>query len=112
MPRWKEVKKPMKKFIVIALAIMVTFVLAASAFAVGPGKTVEFQKGGNVVFDGTIHAKAKCNECHPALFKMKKGGDAITMKDMNDGKFCGSCHNGTKAFSVKDAAGCAKCHKK
>jgi hypothetical protein len=22
---------------------------------------------------------------------MKKGGDAITMKDINDGKFCGAC---------------------
>jgi c(7)-type cytochrome triheme protein len=40
---------------------------------------------------------------------MKKGGDTMTMKDMEAGKFCGACHNGTKAFAVKD---CAKCHKK
>lgn len=102
----------MKKLIIIALALMVTFVLAASVFAVGPGKTVEFQKGGKVVFDGKTHAKAKCNECHPALFKMKKGGTEMTMKDMEAGKFCGACHNGAKAFNVKDAADCAKCHKK
>jgi c(7)-type cytochrome triheme protein len=31
------------------------------------------------------------------------------MKDMEAGKSCGACHNGTKAFAVKD---CAKCHKK
>jgi c(7)-type cytochrome triheme protein len=43
---------------------------------------------------------------------MKKGGDVMTMKDMEAGKFCGACHNGTKAFGVKDAASCAKCHKK
>jgi c(7)-type cytochrome triheme protein len=34
------------------------------------------------------------------------------MKDMEAGKNCGACHNGTKAFSVKDAASCAKYHKK
>ncbi len=43
---------------------------------------------------------------------MKKGGDVLTMKDMEAGKNCGACHNGTKAFSVKDPANCAKCHKK
>ena len=25
---------------------------------------------------------------------------------------CGTCHNGQAAFSVKDKADCAKCHKK
>ncbi len=107
----------MKKLCVIALAATVMFVLAASAFAVGPGKTVEFEaKGaGKVTFSGDVHAKAglKCADCHQSgLFKMKKGGDTITMKDINEGKFCGACHNGTKAFSAKDAANCSKCHKK
>ncbi len=99
----------MKKIFVIALAVAVMFVFTVSAFAVGPGKTVEFEKGGKVVFSGDAHKGAKCAECHPAIFKMKKGADAMTMKDMEAGKFCGTCHNGTKAFAVKD---CAKCHKK
>ncbi|MGE5173366.1 MAG: cytochrome c3 family protein [Betaproteobacteria bacterium] len=106
----------MKKLFAIALAATVMFVFAASAFAVAPGKTVEFAGGGagKVVFDGKVHADKglKCADCHPALFKMKKGGDTITMKDMDAGKNCGACHNGTKAFSVKDAANCGKCHKK
>jgi c(7)-type cytochrome triheme protein len=104
----------MKKFLVVAIVIVVMFVLSVSAFAVPAGKTVEFEaKGaGKVIFDGKVHAGAKCNECHPALFKMKKGGDVMTMKEMEEGKFCGACHNGTKAFGVKDAASCAKCHKK
>ncbi len=107
----------MKKLFVLALVVAVTFAMAMTAFAVPSGKTVEFEgKGaGKVVFDGGVHAKAglKCADCHQSgLFKMKKGGDAITMKDINDGKFCGACHNGTKAFSAKDAANCAKCHKK
>ncbi len=106
----------MKKFLVLALIVVVTFALAMTAFAVPAGKTVEFEgKGaGKVVFDGGAHAKAglKCADCHPAVFKMKKGADTITMKDINEGKFCGTCHNGTKAFSAKDAANCGKCHKK
>jgi c(7)-type cytochrome triheme protein len=107
----------MKKLLVLALVVVVTLAMAASAFAVAPGKTVEFDgKGaGKVVFDGKIHADkgAKCADCHQSgLFKMKKGADVLTMKDMEAGKNCGACHNGTKAFSVKDKATCAKCHKK
>lgn len=105
----------MKKLFVLSLAVVIMFVFAAAALAVMPGKTVEFEsKAGKVVFDGKIHADkgAKCNDCHPAIFKMKKGGDVMTMKDMEAGKFCGTCHNGTKAFGVKDPASCAKCHKK
>jgi c(7)-type cytochrome triheme protein len=107
----------MKKLFVLAIVIVVSFVLAASAFAVGPGKTVDFDgKGaGKVVFDGKMHADKgnKCADCHQSgLFKMKKGADVLTMKDMEAGKNCGACHNGTKAFGVKDAASCAKCHKK
>ncbi|MDA8423890.1 MAG: cytochrome c3 family protein [Nitrospiraceae bacterium] len=104
----------MHKLIVAALAIMVFFVSAVPVFAVSAGKTVEFSgKGaGKVVFDGKAHAKAKCNECHPALFKMKKGATTMTMKDMEAGKGCGACHNGAKAFGVKDTSSCGKCHKK
>ncbi len=102
----------MRKNIIIFFAFLVLFCLSASAFAVGPGKTVEFQKGGKVIFDGKIHAKAKCNECHPALFKMKKGATEMTMKDMEAGKYCGACHNDTKAFGVKDSTKCGKCHQK
>jgi c(7)-type cytochrome triheme protein len=102
----------MKKFFVLVLIVMVTLALSATAFAVGPGKTVEFAgKGaGKVIFDGKAHAAgAKCADCHTKLFPYKKGGEALTMKDMDAGKACGACHNGTKAFGTKD---CAKCHKK
>ena len=107
----------MKKFFVLALVVMVSVVLAVPAFAVPAGKTVEFAGGaaGKVVFDGKAHADkgAKCADCHQSgLFKMKKGETKATMKDMEAGKACGGCHNGTKAFSVKDAAKCGSCHKK
>jgi c(7)-type cytochrome triheme protein len=107
----------MRKFLVMALVMVVTFAMSVSAFAVPAGKTVEFDgKGaGKVVFDGKIHADKglKCADCHQSgLFKMKKGGEVLTMKDMEAGKNCGACHNGKKAFDVKDKANCAKCHKK
>ena len=107
----------MKKFIIVALVLAVTLAMAISVSAVPAGKTVEFDgKGaGKVVFDGKKHADKglKCADCHASgLFKMKKGGDVLTMKDMEAGKNCGACHNGTKAFGVKEKDTCAKCHKK
>jgi c(7)-type cytochrome triheme protein len=101
----------MKKFFVFAIVVVVSFALAMTAFAVPAGKTVEYAKGGKVVFDGKAHADKglKCADCHPAVFAMKKSG-AITMADINAGKSCGTCHkDGGKAFAAKD---CAKCHKK
>ena len=99
--------------ILLTVAIAVAFI--GSALAVPPGKTVEFAGGGagKVVFDGKVHADKglKCNDCHTKIFQMKKAA-TMKMADMNAGKFCGTCHNGTKAFATKDAANCAKCHKK
>jgi c(7)-type cytochrome triheme protein len=104
----------MKKAILL-VAILVIVAFAGSALAVPAGKTVEYAGGGagKVVFDGKSHADKglKCNDCHTKIFQMKKGA-TITMADMNAGKNCGECHNGTKAFKSSDAAECAKCHKK
>jgi len=88
-----------------------------NVIAVPPGKTVEFASPmGKVTFDGKAHADkgAKCADCHtkPKLFEMKKGKDKITMAAMNEGKFCGACHDGKKAFSVLGPDNCVKCHTK
>ncbi len=102
----------MKKFFVLVFAVVLTFVLAASVYAVGPGKTVEFAGGGEgkVVFSGDTHKVNKCNDCHPDPFKMKKGTVKITKADHVAGKFCGKCHDGKKAFVQE--GNCGKCHKK
>jgi c(7)-type cytochrome triheme protein len=100
------------------LAVMAVAAIAAfsvSATAVPPGKTVEFDSPmGKVVFDGKIHADKglKCNACHTKIFKMKKGADKITMHEINEGEFCGACHNGEKAFKASDPKNCKTCHKK
>ncbi len=104
------------KITVFLLTLVVAIAFVGSAFAVPPGKTVEFADGdqGKVVFDGKTHADKglKCNDCHTKIFPMKKGTMKMTMADMDAGKECGTCHNGEKAFATKDKASCGKCHKK
>jgi len=98
-------------------AIFATLTLSiGNVMAVPSGKTVEFASAqGKVTFDGKVHADKglKCADCHtkPKLFEMKKGGGKMTMAAMNEGKSCGACHDGKKAFSVKAPADCVKCHK-
>lgn len=104
------------RLVIALVTIAIAVVFIGSAMAVPPGKTVEYAGGGagKVVFDGKIHADKglKCNDCHTKIFQMKKGAAKITMAEINAGKQCGECHNGTKAFKASDAANCAKCHKK
>ena len=88
---------------------------AANALAVQSGKTLDWDSPqGKVTFSGEEHAEKglKCNDCHTKIFKMKKGSTTMKMAELNAGKFCGECHNGTKAFKTNDNANCAKCHKK
>jgi c(7)-type cytochrome triheme protein len=60
-------------------------------------------------FNHAVHADvARCVECHPNLFLMSAGTTHVTMKDKNEGMYCGACHDGRRAFPVSD---CAKCHK-
>jgi len=59
-------------------------------------------------FDHEAHTKRySCNECHPKLFLMKAGSARITMRDINNGAYCGDCHNGKKAFPSSE---CTRCH--
>ncbi|MBI4291259.1 MAG: cytochrome C [Betaproteobacteria bacterium] len=104
-----------ERLLVLFFALVLSI---GSAYAVAPGKTLEWAGGGagKVTLDGKVHADKglKCPDCHtnPKLFAMKKGTEKMSMKDMNAGKGCGTCHNGKKAFATKDAATCGKCHKK
>jgi len=105
----------MKK-IVMTISLMMGFMVSGNAFAVGTGKTLEFTGSpeGLVLFDGTTHKSAGlvCADCHnPEVFpKMKQGTVKITMKDLYAGKYCGRCHDGKKAFLIKD--NCTRCHHK
>ena len=92
----------------------------AAAAEKPPPRNFTFAKAadspGTVTFSHQTHADAKitkCGDCHaPGKFKMKKASTpAVTMEAMNEGKVCGACHDGQKAFSVTDKAICSKCHK-
>jgi len=48
-----------------------------------------------------------CTNCHPAIFKKKKGSSNIKMSDVLHGKFCGVCH-GKIAFAP--TKNCMRCH--
>jgi c(7)-type cytochrome triheme protein len=100
---------------VLVLGLLVTVAFIGNAFAVGPGKTVEYAGGsaGKVILDGKAHAEKglKCTDCHTKIYQMKKG-EGVKMADINAGKGCGVCHNGEKAFKTSDPASCNKCHKK
>jgi len=70
---------------------------------------------GKVTFSHEKHfgKNPKCTDCHVKVFKMKKGtSGTLTMAAMNEGKFCGACHNGKKVFATVDQASCTKCHGK
>jgi c(7)-type cytochrome triheme protein len=97
--------------------IIVSFFLLTglgTALAVPPGMELTWDNPmGTVTFSGKIHMEKglQCTDCHTSIFQQKKGTAKITMATMNEGKFCGKCHNGDTAFSTKDPANCTTCHK-
>jgi c(7)-type cytochrome triheme protein len=68
------------------------------------------------LFSHEAHSQAgnQCTDCHDSLFQKKAGSadikKALSKRNMKKGKFCGACHDGQKAFSVKKS--CKKCHVK
>lgn len=77
-----------------------------------PVKELTFvdKDAGNVKFSHVSHlAMYKCGECHTKLFAAARNNVKISMAEMEKGKSCGACHDGTIAFTVKE--NCATCHK-
>jgi c(7)-type cytochrome triheme protein len=67
-----------------------------------------------VIFPHWSHrTKYTCRVCHLELgFSMSSGDTGITREQNLEGKYCGTCHDGKIAFSVRDegAAQCGRCH--
>jgi len=114
-------KRKSFKASVISIFILCLVVMGA-AYAqqkkVGGGDIKYEAKGsdlGPVTFSHENHVtqqKAKCTDCHTKIFKMKKGEAKMTQAAFAEGKFCGTCHDGKKAFSAAAKADCGRCHKK
>ncbi len=61
-----------------------------------------------------IAAGLTCDDCHPDVFEKKRGsakenGD-YTMDALNEGRYCGTCHNDDIAFGTKAKDTCKTCH--
>lgn len=98
----------------LSLAFLVSGLLVTSTFAVEGDITFK-RKGGEAgtppaVFPHWFHRiRYKCYACHPSVFEMKAGANAITMDAIREGKFCGTCHNGKIAWEVGFDT-CSRCH--
>lgn len=100
---------------VAAALIVISLLVVSDVRAVGPDKVLTWQGGsrGEVRFEGKEHAEEglDCKACHPGIFSMKHGTTKMTMADLNSGRYCGACHNGTAAFSTQDPKECHECHR-
>jgi len=93
--------------------LILSMLLPTAAGAVPKGKTLTWESSeGTAVFAGKSHAGSglKCKDCHKGLFKRKHGTAKMTMKELNEGKYCGSCHDGKRAFDTTSETNCRKCH--
>jgi c(7)-type cytochrome triheme protein len=101
------------------IAIAGVLAVAAVAWAGSSGSVpgpYPIKKGerspGQVTFNHSTHMKAetaRCADCHPALWKESVPEEPMTHKRFRKGEQCGACHDGNKAFGMKE---CAKCHEK
>ncbi len=103
----------------LAVVTAVVIALMSGASAAPPGQELQWKTAmGVVTFPGQAHATAgnQCTDCHDVtggnagVFQMKYGTAKQTMVQMNEGKGCGTCHNGKKAFATSDPKTCTRCH--
>ena len=66
-----------------------------------PERAVEFSHEAHTTW-------LKCNNCHPAIFEKDAGSAKITMDKIDDGKYCGVCHD---KVAIAQPSGCKGCHK-
>jgi c(7)-type cytochrome triheme protein len=109
------------------LGVALSIALGVALLVGGPGlsqvKAPEdfvIQKGENspgpVTFSHQKHLTKvdKCTTCHLKTFKMKRGqSGTITLEALQEGKFCGSCHDGKTQIAgtlVFPIDACDKCH--
>ena len=110
----------MKKTLILTLVTLIAALAYSSTLLYAEGVF----HGGDVVYTKPVKAvifshKAhvedmgmSCEMCHPDLFVMSnlaaQENDDFTMQSLYDGKYCGSCHNGSWAFASDTQ--CARCH--
>ena len=104
-----------KLYIMVALLIYLVISMATVTQGDIGGKDLTFKPKNAlpVVFSHQKHIEyngIKCADCHYQLFLKKGEQYELDMTRILKGKFCGSCHNGDKAFDVNDQKSCRRCH--
>ena len=62
-----------------------------------------------VIFSHKVHTQwLTCTNCHSAIFKREAGSATITMDAIDEGKYCGVCHD---KVALAQPTGCKGCHK-
>ncbi len=105
-----------RALLALATAFVVAFATTqATAGDLGDVKFTRATPGSEeippAIFPHAIHRIAyKCGACHSGLFPMKAGSTQVTMDAIQEGKSCGTCHNGKLAFASTFAT-CSRCHR-
>ncbi len=102
-----------KQHAIIAIALSIA--VPAMAAENRGGDVVYTKPVKSVLFSHKVHVEDKglsCDLCHARTFekqalKAQENPD-FTMKSLVEGKYCGTCHNGTMAFASNTR--CAACH--
>ena len=99
----------LKYLIIICLILLPTLV---SARWIDDIVTFKNEDAGDIRFSHYQHLEIlgkDCVLCHNNVFHIDpKKNPEFSMEEMEQGKSCGACHNGDKAFSVDD--NCDSCH--
>ena len=66
-----------------------------------------FAPPARALFSHRGHEPLRCFQCHPGLFPQSL--QAFTHADMDQGRYCGGCHDGAKAPAVNSYS-CEACH--
>jgi len=101
-----------QRWMVVAIVLLVAVPSTLSARWIKDVVYLQTQDVGKVAFSHFNHLEAvgnNCPSCHNRIYNIVVDKNpAFTMQEMEKGKACGACHNGTKAFSVK--GDCLTCH--
>lgn len=103
-----------RSFLRVGAALLMTTLLFGVALAVEGDVVFERkgEQGGNpaAVFPHWVHRiRYKCYACHPSPFRMSAGANQVSMELIQEGKSCGVCHNGKRAWGVTFDT-CNRCH--
>ncbi len=61
------------------------------------------------LFSHGVHDAYRCYECHTGIFPQARVG--FTHEEMDEGRYCGACHDGRTAWSPDDDdVECETCH--